>query len=215
MNRTAATLVGLAVSLALQGCATPGPSTTAADPSTPPEAASTEPTMNQKQRLDALFESYFEDALQLSPLLATFIGDHRYDDRLPNSIGPEYIASSRALNRKYLDAIRAATEKFDKIFFSYSISMIPPWRESIGNALRNLKPGGELSLVDFYDQRDLPAPFRRFLKWWLAKFHVKFWPELMPALNSLESNGIGRVTITALFRRYSFIAQIKAFTDQG
>jgi uncharacterized protein (DUF885 family) len=107
MHRTAATLVGLAVSLVLQGCATPGPLTTAAEASTPPGAAATEPTVDQKQRLDALFESYFEDALELSPILATFIGDHRYDDRLPNSIGPEYIAASRALNRKYLDAIRA------------------------------------------------------------------------------------------------------------
>ena len=91
--------------------------------------------------------------------------------------------------------------KFDKIFFSYSISMIPPWRESIENALRNLKPDGKLFVVDFYDQRDLPSPFRRFLKWWLAKFHVKFWPGLIPYLESLPL-----VTIKPLFRRYSFIA---------
>lgn len=99
-------------------------------------------------------------------------------------------------------------EKFDKIFFSYSISMIPPWRESIENALANLKPGGRLFIVDFYDQRDLPAPFRRFLKWWLAKFHVKFWPELMPHLESLETDGPAKVMIKPLFRRYSFIATI-------
>ena len=99
-------------------------------------------------------------------------------------------------------------EKFDKIFFSYSISMIPPWRESIENALTNLKPGGELFIVDFYDQRDLPVPFQRFLKWWLMKFHVKFWPELMPYLESLASDGT-RVEIKPLFRRYSFIARIR------
>ena len=98
---------------------------------------------------------------------------------------------------------------FDKIFFSYSISMIPPWRESIDNALRNLKPGGELSIVDFYDQADLPAPFRRFLKWWLSKFHVQFWPELLPHLRSLEENGIVSLQIESLFRRYSFIARMK------
>src|SRR5688500_2859253 len=40
-------------------------------------------------------------------------------------------------------------EKLDKIFFSYSISMIPPWRESIDNTLSNLKPGGRLFIVDF------------------------------------------------------------------
>ncbi len=97
--------------------------------------------------------------------------------------------------------------KFDKIFFSYSISMIPPWRESIENALKNLKPGGQLFIVDFYDQRDLPGPFSRFLKWWLAKFHVKFWPDLMPYLESLDSGG-AKVTIKPLFRRYSFLARV-------
>lgn len=107
------------------------------------------------------------------------------------------------------DGTFGLAEKFDKIFFSYSISMIPPWRESIENALTNLKPGGELFIVDFYDQRDLPAPFRRFLKWWLSKFHVKFWPELMPYLESLDSEGVANVTIKPLFRRYSFIASIQ------
>lgn len=98
-------------------------------------------------------------------------------------------------------------EKFDKIFFSYSISMIPPWRESIENALRNLKPGGELFIVDFYDQQELPAPFRRSLKWWLAKFHVQFWPDLIPYLESLKAER--NITIKPMFRRYSFIASIR------
>lgn len=100
-------------------------------------------------------------------------------------------------------------EPFDKIFFSYSISMIPPWRESIDNALANLKQGGELFIVDFYDQADLPAPFGKFLKWWLSKFHVQFWPGLMPHLHSLEKSGIVSLRIEPLFRRYSFIARMK------
>ena len=107
------------------------------------------------------------------------------------------------------DGTFGLAEKFNKIFFSYSISMIPPWRESIENALKNLKVGGELFIVDFFDQRDLPGPFRRFLKWWLMKFHVKFWPELMPYLESLQGSGIAGVTIKPLFRRYSFIASIR------
>jgi S-adenosylmethionine-diacylgycerolhomoserine-N-methlytransferase len=101
------------------------------------------------------------------------------------------------------------TGKFDKIFFSYSISMIPLWRESIENALRNLKSGGELFIVDFYDQRDLPGPFSRFLKWWLVKFHVKFWPDLMPYLESLDKSGEAKVTIKPMFRSYSFVASLR------
>lgn len=100
-------------------------------------------------------------------------------------------------------------EPFDKIFFSYSISMIPPWRGSIDNALKNLKPGGTLYLVDFYDQKDLPGPFGRFLKWWLGKFHVHFWEDLLPYFSSLEENGDVDLTVEPLFRRYSFIATLK------
>lgn len=104
------------------------------------------------------------------------------------------------------------SEKFDKIFFSYSISMIPPWRESTENALSNLRPGGELFIVDFYDQRDLPAPFRRFLKWWLSKFHVQFWPELMPYLESLRPKA--DVRIRPLFRSYALWARVKIYPVQ-
>jgi S-adenosylmethionine-diacylgycerolhomoserine-N-methlytransferase len=102
-------------------------------------------------------------------------------------------------------------EPFDKIFFSYSISMIPPWRESIENALRNLKPGGTLYLVDFYDQKDLPATFHKFLKWWLEKFHVRFWEDLLPYLASLRESGQVNLTVKPLFRRYSFIASVKRY----
>jgi S-adenosylmethionine-diacylgycerolhomoserine-N-methlytransferase len=96
--------------------------------------------------------------------------------------------------------------KFDSIFFSYSISMIPPWRESIENALANLKPGGTLYIVDFYDQLDLPRWFRVLLKGWLRQFHVQFWGELIPFLYDLDRSGKGRLKIESVARRYAFIA---------
>lgn len=57
--------------------------------------------------LDELFEAYFEEILELNPLDATFIGDNRYNDRLANSLSPEYLETSRALERKYLAALLA------------------------------------------------------------------------------------------------------------
>ncbi len=97
---------------------------------------------------------------------------------------------------------------FDKIFFSYSISMIPTWRESIENALANLKNGGTIYFVDFWDQADLPRGFQIFLKWWLSKFHVHHRPELIDHLKALEKLGSARVSIRTIFRRYAFIAQV-------
>lgn len=104
------------------------------------------------------------------------------------------------------DSTFELAKPFDKIFFSYSISMIPPWRESIENALQNLAPGGSLYIVDFYDQRDLPGSFARFLKWWLSKFHVTHWEGLMPFLG--EMRGRHDVKIEPLYRRYSFLARV-------
>ena len=77
---------------------------------------------------------YFEDNLRANPLLATYIGDHRYDDQLPNSIGPQYLAASRALNQKYLAAIRAldpdSLSPADRI--SYDIFLYEREREARG-----------------------------------------------------------------------------------
>jgi S-adenosylmethionine-diacylgycerolhomoserine-N-methlytransferase len=98
-------------------------------------------------------------------------------------------------------------EKFDTIYFSYSISMIPTWRESIANALENLKSGRSFYIVDFYDQKDLPVWFQKILQGWLRQFHVQFWGELMPHLQTLEAKGLGKLRITSLYRRYSFIAE--------
>ena len=43
----------------------------------------------------------------MNPLLATFIGDHRYDDQLPNYIGPDYRAQAQAMNERYLAEVQA------------------------------------------------------------------------------------------------------------
>jgi S-adenosylmethionine-diacylgycerolhomoserine-N-methlytransferase len=111
----------------------------------------------------------------------------------------------------YYNSTFDLTERLDKIFFSYSISMIPEWQAAVDNALSNLKPGGELFIVDFFDQKDLPPWFRSMLTNWLKAFHVRFWTDLLPYLNTLETQGLGSLTVTPLFRRYSFIARFTKF----
>jgi S-adenosylmethionine-diacylgycerolhomoserine-N-methlytransferase len=62
--------------------------------------------------------------------------------------------------------------RFDRVFVSYSLSMIPQWEAVIDHALAILGPGGELHIVDFGGQRRLPGAFRTLLRRWLAVFHV-------------------------------------------
>lgn len=101
------------------------------------------------------------------------------------------------------------SEPFDTIYFSYSISMIPTWRESIQNALDNLKSGRSFYIVDFYDQADLPVWFQKILQSWLKQFHVKYPKELLPHLETLEKQGLGKLTVTPLYRKYAFIAEFR------
>ena len=55
-------------------------------------------------KLNQLFENYFERSLQLNPLNATFIGDHRYDDRFTNTLSRAHIAEALRVDRNALDA---------------------------------------------------------------------------------------------------------------
>jgi S-adenosylmethionine-diacylgycerolhomoserine-N-methlytransferase len=74
--------------------------------------------------------------------------------------------------------------RFDRVFVSYSLSMIPQWEAVIEHALSILGPGGELHIVDFGGQRRLPGVFRTLLRRWLAVFHVTPRDDLEAALRA-------------------------------
>lgn len=57
--------------------------------------------------LNALVEEYFDKVLELNPLYATSIGDYRFNDRMANTISPEHIEISAALDREYLERLLA------------------------------------------------------------------------------------------------------------
>jgi S-adenosylmethionine-diacylgycerolhomoserine-N-methlytransferase len=62
--------------------------------------------------------------------------------------------------------------RFQRVFASYSLSMIPPWREALTRAVGTVAPGGQFHVVDFGEQSRLPTLFRLALRRWLAEFHV-------------------------------------------
>jgi S-adenosylmethionine-diacylgycerolhomoserine-N-methlytransferase len=110
-----------------------------------------------------------------------------------------------------LDAQRmfGRDEPFDTIFFSYCLSMIPTWPGAIDAAMENLRPGGHLLIVDFWDQKDLPGVFAAGLKRWLAMFHVHYRPEVHDAIVDLGTSGRGEVEFESVARRYAYIASIQ------
>jgi len=85
----------------LAGCASPRAPAPVENPPTADRAAS------ESQKLQVVFDEYFEQQLQLNPILATSIGDPRYNDRFVVSIAPDVIAQERQLERDYLARINA------------------------------------------------------------------------------------------------------------
>jgi uncharacterized protein (DUF885 family) len=55
--------------------------------------------------LNQLVEEYFERVLQLNPVVATDIGDSRYDDRFANDISEQWVAEALALEQEYLKRV--------------------------------------------------------------------------------------------------------------
>jgi len=70
------------------------------------DSAHGEERANATAELARVVEAYFETALERNPLMATYIGDHRYDDRLANDIAPAFLEESLAVERQYLEAAR-------------------------------------------------------------------------------------------------------------
>ena len=94
--------VCLALAAGLSACS-PAP-----EPASPAVAADSQ---SAAQRLNALYADFWEEGLKLNPLQATFQGDHRFDDQLPDFGAADYRASVRDYQQRWLDAARAIGEE--------------------------------------------------------------------------------------------------------
>lgn len=98
--------------------------------------------------------------------------------------------------------------RFDRVFFSYSLSMIPPWRQALAVGAAHLAPGGRLHVVDFGDQQKLPGWFTRPLNAWLGAFHVTPRRDLATALATAADEAGARFGCIPLYRGYSVLGRI-------
>ena len=92
---------------------------------------------------------------------------------------------------------------FDRVFISYSLSMIPGWEKAIDAALATLCAGGSLHIVDFGQQEGLPCWFRTGLRGWLAKFHVEPRDSLREVLKSECQRYGASLSFETLYRGYA------------
>lgn len=85
-------------------------------------------------------------------------------------------------------------QSFDRVYISYSLSMIPPWRDVVRRAAACVTPGGKLVMIDFGDFARYPSLLRRAQLAWLRKFSV--------------------VPIEAMDRKLGMLAEQMGFTAQ-
>lgn len=102
---------------------------------------------------------------------------------------------------------------FDRVFFSYALSMIPPWQAALTAGLKALAPGGTLSLVDFGQQDRLPRWFKALLFAWLAKFHVSPRADTAEVVNGLASRHGATAATGTLYRGYAVWAELQRGKD--
>ncbi|HZH43360.1 MAG TPA: DUF885 family protein [Lysobacter sp.] len=95
------TLRPLALALALTLAAGAAPAFAADTP------AAAETRNDKAARLNALYEQYWEELLKLNPIQATFQGDPRYNDQLPDFGSAEYRARAREFTERWLKRIEA------------------------------------------------------------------------------------------------------------
>jgi uncharacterized protein (DUF885 family) len=101
-----------------------------------------------KEDFDAMLANYYEDKLVLNPLEATFMGDNRYNDKMPNMLAQSYKEELRALYSEYRDQLskfdRNSLSDIDKV--SYDVLQ---WECDIN--LAGLDFSGELLPLDQFN----------------------------------------------------------------
>ena len=95
-----------------------------------------------------------------------------------------------------------------RVFISYTLSMIPLWRQVLAQALDAVGPGGRLYIVDFGRQEGWPRWFKSALFAWLRRFSVHPRAELEAELTRLAVDSGAAMEFRRLYRGYADFALI-------
>lgn len=100
------------------------------------------------------------------------------------------------------------TAHFERVYFSYVLSMIPAWREALAAATELLEPGASLHIADFGDQRGLGAISRSILNKWLAMFHVEPRLAMKSELEGLAAARGLELMFEQIYGGYAVVARL-------
>lgn len=114
------------------------------------------------------------------------------------------------LAQGYAEALSPAlfgeTTGFDVALFSYSLSMIPDWRQALASAGASLSAGGTIRVVDFGDLKGLPRAAEQLLRRWLGLFHVEPRGDLLTAFGHIRGKDGDLILLPG---RYAFLLTLR------
>lgn len=97
---------------------------------------------------------------------------------------------------------------FDRVYVSYALSMIPPWRAVLARGLALTHSGGRFSVVDFGFCERLGRVPCAILHGWLKLFHVTPRAELEGELKTLARNSGRSFRFERPFRGYAQLGTV-------
>jgi S-adenosylmethionine-diacylgycerolhomoserine-N-methlytransferase len=100
-------------------------------------------------------------------------------------------------------------DQFDRIFISYSLSMIPQWQSVASTAIAHLAANGELRIIDFGGQERLPVALRWLLWRWLSAFQVEPRDDLEAMLKTSAAASGAAMTFARPYRGYAQYAVLR------
>lgn len=126
--------------------------------------------------------------------------------------------SRAGLNHRIILAVGDATDfdpkqmfsiaAFDRVFFSYSLSMIPNWPQALAGALNVTSASGKLMLVDFGQLQGLPRIVHSALMAWLRLFHVHPDPSVLFGAKEAAEAAKRDFAAQSLYGDYCWLAVI-------
>lgn len=132
--------------------------------------------------------------------------------------GRQNIAAAGLQHRIHLSQADATTfdagqlfnrPSFDRVFCSYTLSMIPAWETVLVRAIGHLAERGQLHIVDFGDGKRLPMVARVGLHAWLDTFDVTPRAELRERLTAISRDRRLELFHTELYAGYAQYAVIR------
>jgi len=103
----------------------------------------------------------------------------------------------------------------DRVFVSYSLSMIPPWQAALREGVKALAPDGELHVVDFGQQSGWPKWFEKLMFAWLRKFSVYPRDDLEAEMRAAAEAAGATLRLESFYRDYARYGVIVANPDRA